>query len=545
MLLAAAIGCSVGAKDLERWETTLEGPKRLSAVVLYDKYPHGLRVDAAMRLIDMKARKGQRVGIDRLVKGTLVCDPTWLEKKMDEPCGKTRLSPDTRAKILTDLVPKIVAELKKPPPPAQNNQAAADPSYKYKDAAYMMLTYDKTQIIADGALKQQLVDALKEWAMVDFARKLNDQTQMFGMEQLLRLIGPSSVEKLPELMNKNSLRDMGRMADLIEKLGDEKTKDEAGKKLVAIVKEIDSPAWRKEKEPEVKAANDARQLQPTDKQFQQQLEDYQVDTLTKVLDSMRKVGGPTAVDYCLTLVADKSKSLKVRQAASTALTGHLDKKDTKSIDRLVAIAKNKDTPLPITDMAFRLLKQLPREAVIKQLYELLDIDDWKIRRLAGSTILQMSKVAHIDEFLAEISKRAKKSFNLGEAQTYAAYIADLKEGNPLDKLKPHLKDERIQARVVALMYYFVKGTKADIAAVKAFADDKDKIPKCDEKDKDCSWECNVAAPDKKNEFKAAETVGDIVGLCVVPQINRAATAKKDDKPKQDKPEDSPKEGGGE
>src|SRR4051812_23243252 len=104
MLLAAASGCSVGEGDLGRWETTLEGPKRLSAVVLYDKYPHGLRVDAAMRLIDMKARKGQRVGIDRLVKGTLVCDQTWLEKKNDEPCLKTRLSPDTRAKILTDLV---------------------------------------------------------------------------------------------------------------------------------------------------------------------------------------------------------------------------------------------------------------------------------------------------------------------------------------------------------------------------------------------------------------------------------------------------------
>ncbi len=552
LLVTTAIGCAVNEGDLERWERTLEGPKRLSAVVLYDRYPHQLRVDAAMSLIDMKPRKGQRVGIERLVKGTLVCDATWIERKKEEPCLKTHLSPETRAKILTDLVPRIVAELRKPPPqPAQGGAATADPSYKFKDAAYMMLTYEKTQIIADSALKQQLLDALKEWAMVDFARKLNDQTQMFGMEQLLRLIGPTSVEKLPSLMDKNALRDLSKMADLIAKLGEPKTKEEAGKKLVGILDFIGSDQWRKEKEPEVKAANEARQLTPTEKQFAQQVADYQEETMTKIFAAMQKVGGQSVVDYCLKVANDKKPSVKIRQSALTALEGNIDKKDTKNINLLVELAKNKDTPLAVTDLAFRLLKRLPRDTVAKALYEMLDNDDWKIRRLAGSTILQMSKVENINEFLDELSKRAKKNFNPNEARTYAAYIVDLKEGKPLDKLKPHMKSEKIQARIVALSYYLISGTRKDIGAVKPFAEDTEKVPKCEEKDKDkseCSWECLVPTADKKKtEKKTVETVGDFVNFCIVPQLQQTEDKKVEDKKKddkKDKPEDAPKDENG-
>jgi hypothetical protein len=226
-MATSALGCAVTPADLERWEKTSEGPKRLSAVVLFDKYPQPLRVDAAMALIDMKPLKGQRVGIERLIKGALVCDASWLDKKKDEPCSKTSLAPEARGKLLEELVPRIVVELKKAPPqPAQNGQPSPDPSYKYKDAAYMLLTYEKTPLLAEPALKQQLLDALRDWAMVDFTRKLNDQTQMFGMEQLLRLIGPTSVEKLPTIMDRNALRDLTKMADLIDKLAEQKRKND-------------------------------------------------------------------------------------------------------------------------------------------------------------------------------------------------------------------------------------------------------------------------------------------------------------------------------
>jgi hypothetical protein len=524
----SALGCAVTPSDLERWEKTTEGPKRLSAVVLFDKYSQDLRVGAAMSLIDMKPVKGQRVGIDRLVNGALVCDAAWVEKKKDEPCAKTSLSPEARARIVSGLVPRMIEELKKPAPaPAQAGQAVADPSYKYKDAAYMLLTYDKTPIVSEPALKQQLLDALRDWAMVDFTRKLNDQSQMFGMEQLLRLIGPSSVEKLPVQMDRNSIRDLTKMADLIDKLADTKTRDEASKRLVEVVQYVASDAWRKEKEPEVKAANEKAQVTPTEKQFQQQMSDYQEETMLKVFAAMKKVGGQAVTDYCLKLAGEKARSQKLRSGALQTLENRIDKKD-------------KETPKAVIDLSFRLLKQLPREVAAKSLYEMLELEDWQVRRLAGSTILQMSKVEHIGEFLEELGRRAKKNFNPMEARTYAAYIADLKDGDPLSKLKGYFKHDKAIVQVTALSYFLINGSKLDVPTLKPFANDKDKLPKCDEKDKnDCSWECISVGADKKETKKDVTNLGDFVTHCVMPQIvNREP--KKEEK-KEEKAKEAPPE----
>jgi hypothetical protein len=363
---------------------------------------------------------------------------------------------------------------------------------------------------------------------------------MFGMEQLLRLIGPKSVERLPTIMDRNSIRELTKMADLIDKLADTKTREEASKRLVEVIQYLGSDQWRKDKEPEVKAANEARQLTPTEKQFTQQMADYQEDTMTKVFAAMKKVGGQAVSDYCVKLAADKSRSTKLRTGALQALEGRLDKNDTRTIGQLVELARQKETPKTVVDVAFRLLKQLPRDAVAKPLYSLLELEDWQVRRLAGSTLLQVSKVEHIPEFLDELSKRAKKNFNPMEARTYAAYIADLKDGDPLAKLQPFMDSKQIPARITALSYYLVNGSKHDVVKLKDHAKDRDRVPKCDDKDKnDCSWECIVVGPDKKEDKKTADNVGDFVTYCILPQIaNREP--KKEEKPKE-KPPEPPKD----
>ncbi len=544
--MSVAAGCAVRDADLDRWEQTVEGPKRLSAVVLHEKYPHDLRVSAAMSLIDMKPRKGQRVGIERLVKGTLVCDPSWMERKKAEPCQTANFGAEARAALLKSLVPRMIAELQKPPPvPVQGGQLPADPSFQYKDAAYMMLTYEKTQLVTEPQLRQELLDALKEWAMADFERRLSDQTQMYGMEQVLRLIGPTSVERLPALISKDSLRDLSKMADLVDRLGEQKTKEEAGKQLVKVVEFIGSAAWRKEKEPEVKAANDKGGFKPDEKQFAQQVEDYQVEVMMRVYGAMKKVGGAAVVEHSLRVAADKGSKAKIRQIALAALDGHIDKKNVKDIDRLVEIAKSSDTPLEVVDIAFRHLKQMPRPVVAKKLYQLFDSEDWKLRRLAGSTILQMSQLDHIDEFMKELTERATKNFNLPEARTYAAYLGDLKAADPqkpgasaLERLKPYMKDGKPHARIVALAYYLVFGTKKDVATVKAFAEDKGKAPKCDEK-AECSWECIVVGADKKEEKKTIGTVSEFIEHCVVPKLERTDEAPKTEAPAKGTPAPQP------
>jgi len=510
-------GCAVDENDLTRWETTLGGPRRLSAVVIHDKYPHALRVKAAMSLIRMKPRKGKAVGIDRLVKGALVCDPEYI--KPDEPCAKAQLSPEERTKLLADLVPLIVAELEKPPPePAQGGQAAPDPSFPYKDAAFLMLTYEDAQVIPDPALRKRLEEALTDWAMADFDNRLNDRTQAFGMEQLLRHIGPSSVKKLPTLMTKEG-KNLAKMADIISKIADKETREEASKKLVGIAQYIASEKWRKDKLPELKEANRKAGFDPTEKQLQKQMADFQDESVTRVYASMKKVGGSAVVNYALDVAADPKQDKKRRQTALAALEGHIDRKNDKQIDKLFELAGNKDAPPEVVDQAFRRIRELPRDKVIGKLYGFFEGDDWKIRRLAAATVLQMSKVEDVDEFLDKLDSKATTNFNLPEAITYGAYLAGLKGGDPLKALKPHMDKGDVRSRLAALSYWYDKGNKKDLSKLAPYEKDGQKVPKCKDEDA-CDWSCLVKQGDKK-ESKAVETVGDFVSYCIEPKMAQA------------------------
>lgn len=467
-----------------------------------------------MSLIRMKPRKGRVVGIERLVKGALVCDPEFV--KPDEPCSKAQLGPEERTKILSDLVPLIVAELEKPPPePAQGGQPAPDPSFQYKDAAFLMLTYEDAQVVPDPGLRKALEEALTKWAMADFDNRLNDRTQAYGMEQLLRHIGPSSVKGLPALMTKEG-KNLSKMSDIIAKIGDKSTREEASKKLVGIAEYIASDKWRKDKLPELKEANRKAGFDPTEKQLEKQMADFQDESVTRVYASMKQVGGEAVVNYALGVAANGKEDTKRRQTALAALEGHIDRKNDKQIAKLIELASDKKAPPEVVDQAFRRIRELPREKVIGKLYDFFDGEDWKIRRLAGATILQMSKVEHVDEFLGKLEAKATKNFNLPEAITYGAYLAGLKGGDPLKALEPHMTKGGSRSRLTAISYWYEKGTKKDLGKVESYERDRLGVPKCDDEDT-CDWSCLVPQGDKK-ESKTVQTVGDFVSYCIKPKM---------------------------
>ncbi len=53
-----SFGCRTSETDIQRWGDTLNGPKKLEAVMRSDKYPFDLRTEAGMTLIRMKPRNG-------------------------------------------------------------------------------------------------------------------------------------------------------------------------------------------------------------------------------------------------------------------------------------------------------------------------------------------------------------------------------------------------------------------------------------------------------------------------------------------------------
>src|SRR6185503_15450665 len=226
------------------------------------------------------------------------------------------------------------------------------------------LTLDRT-VIADEGLKQNLRQALTEWAMADFERRLDNRTQASGMEQLLRLIGPTSVVGLPKLMTRDSKR-LEQMATLVSELGDAKTKDAASSALVNIAKFVLSDEWKKIKQPELEAANKASKLEPTPAQFQAQLQQYQDEDLFRTFAAMKKVGGRPAIDFLLDLAGKKDQTEKRRQAALAALEGRLDRHKPDDIKRILDVAAS-DAPDVVLDQAFRRIGEMPRDSVVEKL----------------------------------------------------------------------------------------------------------------------------------------------------------------------------------
>ncbi len=511
-------GCRVSDDDVHRWENTARGPDKLSAVLLHDKYEVPIRVEAALSLIRMKPRQGRRIGINLVV----------------ETLSQPQVTPEARQAIVAKLIPAIIAELKKPPPVAQAGQPSPpDGSYPYKDAAYALLNGERTVIIADEGLKQSLKQALVEWAMADFEHRLDNRTQSFGMEQLLRYLGAPSVVGLPKIMTREA-KHLDQMAALVSELGDPKTKEAASAGLVAIAKYVTSDEWTKVKTPELKDANQASKLAPTDKQFQAQLAQYQDEELFRVFGALRKVGGRPAVDFCLTFAGQKEQSEKRRSAALAALEGRLDRNNPEDIKRILQVAST-DAPDAVLDGAFRRIGEMPRERVVDELYKLLKVDTkWKIRRAAAMTVLKMSTVKHLDEFMTKLPEAAAKGFAMPEALAYGAAFGDLKEGNPLEAAKKYFTTGSPAARVSAISYMFTYGTVADLPVVQALETEKAPVPVCDT-DPECKWSCEVAKegakdPAKEREAKEIKTVGDFVRFCVEPAMReRKPEPKKDEK----------------
>ena len=493
-------GCRVNDNDVKRWGSTEHGPDKLVAVVTHDKYEWPLRVEAGLELLGMRPRNGRRIGINRLVDAT------------------AQMGVEDRKRFLAELLPGLIAGIQRAP----GNDPAGDPSIPFKDGAMALLTYDKVQLIADDDARKKVTDALIDWLEHDFERRLDNTSQMFGLEQMVRALGSPAVKGFPALITTDSTK-FDRIASLVADFGDPETREAAGRKLVELARFTNSSAWIEKTKPVVDEANRASKLNPTPQQREAQLKQYQDEALTKVFASLKKIGTRAAVEYCLEVAVDKAQDPKRRQAALAALEGRLDKNNAGDIEKVLALAAQDDTPDEVRDIAFLRVGEMPREQVVDKLYGLFSAKKWKVRWVAADTVLKMSSTDQLDEFMSKLPGGAATGFAIGEPLKYGDAIGRMtvKDGKkPRDAVLPFMSEHGVglAPRLTALGYFYATGTSSDLQVVNAFAQDKTPTPKID--DPDGKWQCQVARGDGKDpEVRDIKTVGEFVTLCVVPAIS--------------------------
>ena len=215
-LLALGLGgCKVTADDIEYWKGTVKGPGKIVAVMLADKYDLQLRTQAAIALVDM-----ERQDIDGTAE---------LQKAVQ------RLEPETRSAIIETMVPGLRGLMKQADPKADG---PAPRQIRAKDAAFLLITH------APPAVRTKLTEDVVNWYVEDFnGRSLAGN---YSAEQVVRALGSSAAKVLVGGLKARVPQEaLVKMAQLISQLATGDARANAGKRLVAIEKEMESDEFLK------------------------------------------------------------------------------------------------------------------------------------------------------------------------------------------------------------------------------------------------------------------------------------------------------------
>jgi hypothetical protein len=529
-LSSVVAGCAVDDEDLHHWESTLDGPRKLNAVLSHDKYGWALRTEAAMSLVRMKTRGGQRIGLETLIAGFKAADGS-------REGGLQQLAPDARARIVQGLTPLLVEQMKQPlPARAADGTQPPEPSIPYKDAAFALLSSEAT-LVSDETVKTALRNALLSWVQSNFEARIDNPAQQFGVEQVMRhpLFGAAAVKPLSHLVREDGPKN-DRLVALISDLGDADAKKAAGEALVALAKRIDSPEWIQKQKPLVEARNAKTNEKPTPEEFKNQVSRYQEQELEKVFANIKRLGGAHVVDFALSYAADKSRATEARIRAIASVEGRLDKNSTAQLERIFDLVK--DDKLESDDkrvkdergnfrnlgdklraLALARLGEFPKEQFVPKLYTLFEGKKWQLRLDAARLVLRTMNTKDLGEFMRHLPQSERTPMSLSEPIAYAAHVNEM-PGPPAarEALKPYLTSRELGPRLVAISSFY-EGKKSDLGALSDLENDRTSVPKCKDADA-CGWKCRVpkSPGSKETDEKVIETVGDYVKYCVVPSL---------------------------
>jgi hypothetical protein len=511
--LGLTAGCSVSESDVHRWETTEAGPEKLYAIVTHDKYSEPLREEAALSLIRMRPRNGKRIGLEYLVIG------------YDNPQGKVPgalsvLPEEARRSIVDGIAPKLVEVIRQPPPsrPADGSASPPDPSVPYKDAAFALLSHEPP-LATDGKTKADLSQALTQWVQTDFETRIDNSSQQFGVEQIMRFLGAPAVKALPSTIVESSNK-VDRACSLIADIGDDETKKRAGEALVAMAKKIDTQDWIEKQRALVNEANAKAKLVVKPEQVTEQLKNYQEQELERVFTYMKRLGGRPAVEYCLAFARDRSKSEKMRTDALAAIENRIDKTFPNDINGVFDILRDDANPDKVRGVAMARFGELPKETIVPKLYSLFD-KKWQLRLDAARMILKTMTPKEVPDFMRHLPANSRTKMALSEPITYGTIIVGMDPVGgvkPRDVLGQFLGSPDMGAKLTAAgSFYMAK--KSEASPLVPLEEDKTPLPKCDPGDQ-CGWQCDVSktpgSPEK--ETKNVATVGEFVKWCVEPSL---------------------------
>jgi hypothetical protein len=437
-------GCKVTGEDIDYWKGTVKGPGKIVAVMLADKYPLELRTQAALALVAMDRN-------DRDVIGDL-------------QAALARLGEEGRAELIANMVPGIESQLqiKDPKGEAYTTRTQA----RAKDAAFLLVAQAPTEV------KAKLTADVVGWYLEDFnGRALAGN---YSAEQVVRALGSPGAKVLVKGLRADlPPQALVKMSQLIAQVADPAARKEAGAALVAIEREMESPAFLKKvhamvTEQSAKSTDQKLDAKKLSAAAAMNRDIYINDGALPALKWLSEE--PAVKTRLLDIASDKSlrdDAGKVRRArALAALEGRVTSAD---LSKVLELALDEGNPPEVRDYAFDRVGDIRSPQALDKLWPLVaSSSDDRLRWRAGELVLSIGGV----QVLAELMKKlpAGADFETEELEGYAQRIGQFTPA-PSETMRQMLQDPAWFARIVALRYFERKGGAQDVVAVSALTGD--------------------------------------------------------------------------
>jgi hypothetical protein len=365
------------------------------------------------------------------------------------------------------LADGLIALMKKPAEPDKEEKKEGEPAapegappahqVRAKDAAFVLVSS------APPAVKERLTQALVQWYTADFnGRSL---TGNFSAEQVVRGLGSAAARSLVDALNaKLPQAALIKLAELTGQLGDAESKKKAGQRLVAIEREMESPAflnWLKQQiTGQMKTANQQVDAARVAKAAEINRENF---INNGALPAMKHLADQAEVQKRLLEIA-ALKDAKLTDRRTRALQALEGKLGPDHVDEVLALALNASNPVSVRDYAFDRVGDTRNPKALASLWPLLGDEDQRLRWRAGELILVIGGTSVLNEFFAKLPNGPNVSYEPEELDGYAQRMSQMTPA-PKDAAKAQLESPNWWLSVIGLNYFQRKGTDADIAAL--------------------------------------------------------------------------------
>ncbi len=457
VITLAISGCNVSDGDIEHWKHTQRGPRKITTVLVENRYDQAMRVHAARALIEMKHPNAN--GLELLQSAF------------------QSMAPADREPIIHALVGELRTMLG--PTQGASAQAPTEQQIKAKDAAYVILRGDGRSSFASGEDRAALTTLVLDWILSDFNTRA--LAGSYTAEQVVQAIGPTAVDRLTQSIafSETSIPVVVEIAKLVNGIGTPQGKQAATARIVAVATEIEAPA-ADQRLGEIGRALLTRAQRPTDAPaIARAVTQLRTQYLTVIYEAIRTLGQPNGTDYLLGVANSATAPLDRKKLALTAMANNVSPSHAA---RLITVLNC--TPGPACDgdlrgLAVDRLGEARDRTILPQLFAVYDASNggaadqsFTLRWKLGEAILKLGGAQVLAEFMQHFSTARPTPFagyTFAELNGEAQALGDLTPP-PRDAIRGYLvASHPVPARVLAMMYLGIKGEQSDLALLQQYA----------------------------------------------------------------------------